>query len=128
MDSNFFPASSDKVCVVFHLRQGELNMDWKSPFVVYRITSDGKLRQVYVAEDFKAASYWLTYIAEAGDVLCKTPLHKKHSRSTRKAEYWSHKGADRVPVTDQELWKEIVSQRKFDGDFPDHQIEDNTSS
>lgn len=103
-------------------------MDWKAPFVVYRITDDGKLQQVYVAEDFKAASYWLTYIAEAGDVLCKTPLHKKHSHSTQKAEYWSHKGSDRTPVTDEERWKKIVSQRNFDGDFPDHQIEENTSS
>jgi hypothetical protein len=101
-----------------------MKMDWKAPFVVYRITSDGKLQQVYVASDFKAASYWLTYIAEAGDVLCKTPLHKKHSHSSERAEYWSHKGAERIPVTDESRWKSIVSQRNFDGNFPDHQIED----
>jgi hypothetical protein len=27
-----------------------------------------------------------------------------------------------------ERWKKIISQRNFDGDFPDHQIEENTSS
>lgn len=97
-------------------------MDWKAPFVIYRITADGKLEEVFFAEDFKAASYWLSYIAQPGDVLCKTPLHKKHSHRSPNAEYWSHKGDGRNILADEEQWrKAIAKKRSFDGDFPDHQ-------
>lgn len=98
-------------------------MDWTAPFVVYRITAEGKLQQVYVAEDFQKASYWLTYIAEAGDVLCKTPIHRKHSHTSQKAEYWSHKGPGRTPETDLECWKGMANKKNFSGDFPDNQSE-----
>ncbi len=98
------------------------DMDWKAPFVIYRITADGKLEEVFFAEDFKAASYWLSYIAQPGDVLCKTPLHKKHSHRSPNAEYWSHKGDGRNILADEEQWrKAIAKKRSFDGDFPDHQ-------
>jgi hypothetical protein len=96
-------------------------MDWRVPFVVYRITGDGKLEEVFVAEDFKAASYWLSYIAQPGDVLCKTPLHKKHSHTSQKAEYWSHKGNGRELVSSEESWKQISQQKQFCGDFPEEQ-------
>ncbi|MFN4896047.1 MAG: hypothetical protein ACK5GN_04800 [Pseudomonadota bacterium] len=98
-------------------------MDWKSPFVVYRINQEGKLEQVFVAEDFQAASYWLTYIAEPGDVLCKTPAHKKHSHNSPLPEYWSHKGPERIPVTNEERWRKMATKRNFSGQFPDHQAE-----
>jgi hypothetical protein len=98
-------------------------MDWKSPFVVYRINAEGKLEQVFVAEDFQAASYWLTYIAEPGDVLCKTPAHKKHSHSSPKPEYWSHKGNEKVPVTNEERWRKLMQKRNFCGEFPEQQAE-----
>jgi hypothetical protein len=102
-------------------------MEWKTPFVVYRITTEGKLEQVFVAEDFQAASYWLTYIAQPGDVLCKTPLHKRHSQKTPCAEYWSHKGPDRSPVTDEERWKKLAAKRNFAGVFPEEQSEQQTN-
>jgi hypothetical protein len=98
------------------------NMDWKAPFVIYRITAEGKLEEVFFAEDFKAASYWLSYIAQPGDVLCKTPLHKKHSHRSDKAEYWSHKGTGRDIRADEDEWrKAIASKKSFVGEFPDHQ-------
>ena len=96
-------------------------MEWKVPFVVYRIIDDGKLEEVFFAEDFKSATYWLTYIAQRGDVLCKTPLHKKHSKCSTKAEYWSHKDSARDPVSDEEHWKKLVADKHFSGDFPDQQ-------
>lgn len=97
-------------------------MDWKVPFVIYRITSDGKLEEVFFAEDFKAATYWLSYIAQPGDVLCKTPLHRKHSHNSQKAEYWSHKGPGRDILSDEDDWRqESSAKNSFSGDFPDHQ-------
>ena len=100
----------------------EVHMDWKVPFVVYRITHDGKLEEVFLAEDFKAATYWLTYIGQKGDVLCKTPLHRKHSHATQHAEYWSHKDAGRDPITSEDAWKKLVADKHFSGEFPDQQI------
>ena len=102
-------------------------MDWKSPFIVYRINAEGKLEQVFVADDFQAASYWLTYIAEPGDVLCKTPVHKKHSHSSPRAEYWSHKSSERVPVSNEERWRKLMQKRNFQGDFPEQQIEESAA-
>ena len=97
-------------------------MEWKAPFVVYHLTPEGKLEQVFVAEDFQAASYWLTYIAKAGDVLCKTPIHKRHSHASSRAEYWSHKGPDRSPVTDETRWRKLAAKLNFQGDFPEEQL------
>ncbi len=96
-------------------------MDWKVPFVVYRITAEGKLEEVFFAEDFKSASYWLSYIAQPGDVLCKTPLHKKHSHNSSKAEYWSHKGEGRELVTNEQNWKQYAAPKQFAGEFPAEQ-------
>jgi hypothetical protein len=96
-------------------------MDWKVPFVVYRITAEGKLEEVFFAEDFKSASYWLSYIAQPGDVLCKTPLHRKHSHSSAKAEYWSHKGVARELITDEQTWKQWSTQKRCAEDFPAEQ-------
>jgi hypothetical protein len=98
-------------------------MEWNAPFVVYRVTEEGKIEQVFVAEDFQAAQYWLTYIAQAGDVLCKTPVHKRHSHRSCRAEYWSHKGTDRSPVTDEARWRKLMTKRNFNGEFPEEQIE-----
>lgn len=100
-------------------------MDWKVPFVVYRINNEGKLEEVFHAQDFKAASYWLSYIAQPGDVLCKTPLHKKHSHKNQSAEYWSHKGDGRDLITDEGSWKQIASQSKCTEEFPSEQVKEN---
>lgn len=99
-------------------------MEWKVPFIVYRITPDGKLEEVFHAADFKAASYWLSYIAEPGDVLCRTPLHQKHSHKTNKAEYWSHKGDGRELVSSQDAFKAIMTEKHFEGEFPEEQCKE----
>ena len=105
---------------------GQECMDWKFPFVVYRVTAEGTLEEIYLAEDFKAASYWLNYIAQPGDVLCKTPLHKKHSHTSSKAEYWSHKGDGRTLVTDERTWKEWCELKKCPAEFPAEQVKEKT--
>lgn len=96
-------------------------MDWTVPFVIYRITQDGKLEEVFLAEDFKAASYWLSYIAQPGDVLCKTPLHRKHSHQSPKPEYWSHKGQGRDLITDPDAFKKVLESKKCSVEFPEEQ-------
>lgn len=101
-------------------------MDWNSPFVVYRVSDEGKLEQVFAAQDFQEAIYWLSYIAQTGDVLCKTPVHRKHSHSSQRAEYWSHKGTHRSTITDEQLWRKLMSKRNFNGEFPDHQNKQET--
>ena len=93
-------------------------MDWKSPFIVYRINSENKLEEVFWAEDIKKAKYWLTYIAQPGDVLCKTPAHPKHSKSSGKPEYWSHKEASGQPATNQEAWKKLACKSSEEPEFP----------
>jgi hypothetical protein len=98
-------------------------MEWRDPFVVYRVTETGQLEQVFVAKDFEAAQYWLTYIGQAGDVLCKTPAHKRHSHRSPRPEYWSHKGPERGAVTDEERWRKLMSKRNFSGEFPEEQFE-----
>ncbi len=97
-------------------------MEWKVPFVIYRITEDGKLQEVFHAADLKAAKYWLTYIGEQGDVLCKTPLHPKHSHKGSEPEYWSHKADGRDPISNEQDWRERAEQRKFQGTFPAEQL------
>jgi hypothetical protein len=85
-------------------------MDWKSPFVIYRINPDSTVEEVFQAEDLKKAKYWLTYIAQAGDVLCKTPLHPKHSKQTSKPEYWSHKEKSGKLGSDESQWRDTMKQ------------------
>jgi hypothetical protein len=97
-------------------------MEWNVPFVIYRVTDDGKLQEVFHASDLKAAKYWLTYIAEQGDVLCKTPLHPKHSRKGSEPEYWSHKADSRDPISNEEDWKVRAQERQFQGTFPSEQL------
>jgi hypothetical protein len=96
-------------------------MDWTSPFIIYRVTADGKLEEVFHAEDIKKAKYWLTYIAQPGDVLCKTPLHPKHSKKNKCPEYWSHKEASGTPATKEQSWLEFVKGRCYSVQFPEEQ-------
>ncbi len=98
-------------------------MDWNVPFIIYRVTDDGKIQEVFHASDLKAAKYWLTYIAEQGDVLCKTPLHPKHSHAGSQPEYWSHKADGRDPITNEADWKKIANERRFEGAFPSEQLQ-----
>jgi hypothetical protein len=96
-------------------------MDWKAPFVIYRIAPDGRIEEVFQAQDLKSAKYWLTYIALPGDVLCKTPLHPKHSHAKNAAEYWSHKESNREPIINEQDWRKFAEEHKFQGEFPEPQ-------
>lgn len=97
-------------------------MDWKSPFIVYRLSEEGKLTEVFHAEDLKKAKYWLTYIAKNGDILCKTPAHPKHSQATKAPEYWSHKEKSGHPATSLEKWTQFATSKNFDFKFPEEQL------
>jgi hypothetical protein len=94
-------------------------MSWNTPYIIYRITADGKLEEVFRCEDIKKAKYWLTYIAEPGDVLCKTPAHPKHSKVTMCPEYWSHKVKNVGPVSNERDWKNRLAEQGTIVTFPE---------
>lgn len=94
-------------------------MNWNTPFVVYRLSADGKLEEVFKADDIKKAKYWLTYIAQAGDVLCKTPAHPKHSQATPAPEYHGHKEQSGKPSADETQWKSFASAKGWNNKFPE---------
>jgi hypothetical protein len=98
-------------------------MEWKSPYIVYRINAEKCLEEVFWTEDIKKAKYWLTYIAQPGDVLCKTPAHPKHSHSAPTPEYWSHKQASGQACTDESAWRKFAETRLGQISFPAEQIE-----
>lgn len=66
-------------------------MEWTVSFVVFRPKKGGNYEEVFQTSDFKKAKYWLTYIAEVGDVLCRTPNHPKYGGTAPTPEYWTHK-------------------------------------
>jgi hypothetical protein len=101
-------------------------MDWSVPYVIYRVTDEGKIDEVFHASDLKMAKYWLGYIAQPGDVLCKTPIHPKHSRKSQYAEYWSHKEASGSATQNEAEWRKLVEHRNFDGVFPAEQLREPT--
>lgn len=94
-------------------------MAWSSPFIIYRISPEGKLTEVFRCEDIKKAKYWLSYIAEPGDVLCKTPAHPKHSKASNSAEYWSHKVHSGNAVSDERLWQKFLTKKGCNIVFPE---------
>ncbi|MBN8550326.1 MAG: hypothetical protein J0M12_13505 [Deltaproteobacteria bacterium] len=96
-------------------------MDWSSPFIVYRINAEGKLEEVFHAEDLDKAKYWLTYIAKPGDVLVKTPKHPSHSGKSPTPEYWSHKELSGTPTAKEDAWNKIAKQKAPDVAFPQEQ-------
>lgn len=94
-------------------------MSWKTPYIIYRITAESKLEEVFRCDDIKKAKYWLTYIAEPGDVLCKTPAHPKHSKATNCPEYWSHKVKNVGPVSNEGDWKNTLAKQGTTLQFPE---------
>ncbi len=98
-------------------------MQWKSPFVIYRVDEQGHLQQVYQAPDLKDAKYWLTYIAQVGDVLCKTPAHPKADKSSSTPTYWSHKEQSGQPLSNQAAWELLAKKNAWTGIFPMEQAE-----
>jgi len=98
-----------------------LVMEWTKPFIVYRLNADNKLEEVFHAEDLKKAKYWLTYIAKPGDVLCKTPVHPKHSKQTKSPEYWCHKEETGQPSSEAKIWEEWAKKKTTTIIFPEEQ-------
>ena len=96
-------------------------MSWNRPFVIYRITAEGKLESVYVCDDIKQAKYWLNYIAQPGDVLCRTPAHPKHSKGSNRPEYCCHKEQSGSSATEESRWREFAKHRAGEVEFPEEQ-------
>lgn len=96
-------------------------MDWTEPFAIYRISADGKLEAVFLCSDMKKAKYWLTYIAQPGDVLCRTPAHPKHSKATKRPEYWCHKEQSGTSSIEEQRWKDFAKQKNCEIIFPEEQ-------
>lgn len=91
-------------------------MSWSSPYVIFRHSAQNVFVEVHKAEEIKDAKYWLAYIAKPGDVLCRTPLHPKHTRSSDQPEYWSHKSAKGV-VSDERLWRQGLTKEGITPQF-----------
>lgn len=83
--------------------------EWSVPFVIVRPSSDGTT-QVFQCDDLKKAKYWIKYIAEAGDVLCRTPLSNVHSKESTQIEYWCHKESSGKVVTNKEQWQKFLTE------------------
>jgi hypothetical protein len=94
-------------------------MNWSSPFIVYRVSADGKLQEVFHAQDLKKAKYWLTYIAHPGDVLCQTPAHPKNPGDEPK--YWSHKHQSGTSSSDQKNWEQFAKKQQWQQSWPKEQ-------
>ncbi len=95
-------------------------MDWSAPFIVYRVSAEGKLEEVFHADDLKKAKYWLTYIAQPGDVLTRTPAHPRHSDG--RPTYWSHKEESGTPSSKKEDWEKFAKTRIQEVQFPEEQL------
>ena len=93
-------------------------MSWTDTFVMYRPTPQGGLTAVFQTSDFKKAQYWMKFIAQVGDVCCRTPTHPKHTKGTQLAEYWCHKEASGAPATSEDAWKTIAQSLKCEPEFP----------
>lgn len=97
-------------------------MDWQSAFVVYRIMPDGKLKEIYHAQDLKSAQYWLSYIAQTGDLCCRTPASPRHSGKSPQPEYIGHKESSGKASRIEADWKKWAEGRQFDFCFPGEQM------
>jgi hypothetical protein len=94
-------------------------MDWSVPFIVYRVSEGGEIAEVFHAEDLKKAKYWLTYIAQPGDVLCRTPAHPRHDGE--RPSYWSHKQSSGTPASKEAEWRKHAEERNYTEEFPESQ-------
>ena len=102
-------------------------MSWITTFVIYRVEVSGTT-EVFQSSDLKKAKYWLTYIAQVGDVMCKTPIHPKHTAQSKFPEYWSHKEQSGKAVTSEATWKNWLSEKALSPDFPESQTENKTAT
>ena len=92
-------------------------MEWKTPYVIYRLCEGGKAKIVSTPEDLTKAKYWLQYIAEPFDALCKSPLHPKHSKKSANPEYWAHKDPNGKPSYTEADWNKYWSKSGWDNEF-----------
>ena len=99
-----------------------LGMEWTSSFIIYRVLPDAKVEEVYHANDLKTAKYWLTYIAQPGDVLCKTPIHPKHSKGSKRPEYWCHKETSGTASSEETRWRKYIEGITTNVAFPEEQL------
>lgn len=97
-------------------------MEWKTSYVVYRISAKGTLEEVYHTDLSKKAKYWMNYIALPGDMLCRTPIDPKHSKQTKMAEYVCHKIATKSTSTDRAAWESMAKEKNFDNKFPEEAL------
>jgi len=92
-------------------------MKWNNPFVVYRVAADKSVTQVFETADLQKAKYWIKYIAEVGDVLCRTPVSPKHSKKNEQPEYWCHKISSGSSVSDENAWHDKIKETWPDFNF-----------
>jgi hypothetical protein len=97
-------------------------MEWKTPYVIYRLVEGGKAKIVSTPEDLVKAKYWLQYIAEPFDVLCKSPLHPKHTKKAENPEYWAHKEPSGKPSYAEAEWKAFWQKGGWDTIFSEETI------
>ena len=101
-------------------------MKWTTPYVAYRVSKinekNSLIDEIYHGSDIKAANRWMKFISQQWDVMCKTPLHPKHSKGSEKAEYYSHKVGSGDVAQDEKGWSEYAKSLNFDLSFPAEQM------
>lgn len=98
-------------------------MEWSSNYIVYRVDSDNSVTEVFHTNDIQKAKYWISYIAQVGDVLVKTPAHPKHSKETKLAEYWSHKDSNGKAISDMRKWSLFLKANRLEPKWPEEQLQ-----
>lgn len=99
-------------------------MDWLTSYVVLRFTEECRFCEVYETNDVRKAKYWLGFIGEEGDVLCRTPKHQKFTGDTMAPEYCCHKegtGTGGI-FADERRWRERCLRGTPDLLLPTHKV------
>lgn len=76
------------------------------------------MEEVYRSDDMKKAKYWLTYVAEPLDVMCRTPQHPKHSKKSTSPEYHLHKVQSGTTAANESDWSKILVEKGWNNKFP----------
>lgn len=92
-------------------------MNWETTYVVFRQQDGGKATIVHSPADLSSAKYWMQYIAEPFDVLCKTPIHPKHTKKLEIPEYWAHKEKSGKLAYQEADWRKVWLAQGWDGSF-----------
>lgn len=97
-------------------------MSWKSTYVILRLSNEGSLTEVFQSDDLKKTKYWLSYIGEVGDLMCRTPNHPKHSRKNSEPEYFSHKEEAGKAGMDESKWRDAMVKRGWNLKLPSESV------